>query len=121
MGEVHPTLHARIRLEPHDSVGRRAGPHPPHVLPELRVAAGMSRRADLHQQPDRRQLRILLQAFPHDRLVRVQLGGHRRLRTVADLLEIPVQFPLVDPAIDTDSVTVVVAEFAESCGRIPAV
>ena len=27
-------------------------------------------------------------------------GGHRRPRTVADLLEVPVQFPLVDPAVD---------------------
>ena len=90
-------LPARIGLEPYQRVGRRPGPRLPDVLPELRVAAGIPRRANLREQPHGRQFRILLQPFPHDRLVRVQLGGHRRPRTVADLLEVPV---LVDPAID---------------------
>ncbi|WP_420464340.1 helix-turn-helix domain-containing protein [Candidatus Palauibacter sp.] len=44
VGEVHLALTTRLRLEPHQRLRRQRGPDLADVLPELRVAAGVSRR-----------------------------------------------------------------------------
>ena len=102
MGEVDLRLVAQRRLEAHDRLFRRLRLDPTDVLLDLGVAAWVAGSLDLLEEAHRRQLGKLFQAGNNDRLVGVQLRGHRRPRLTANrlLVELPVQLTGLDPVVD---------------------
>ena len=100
--EVHLALAAGRRLEADRRLDRLARPRRTHVVAHPGVAARIARRADLVEQPLRRQLRERLETRLDDRLVGIQLVRHRRPRRVpaGTGRELPVQLAGLDPVVD---------------------
>ena len=104
--EVHLALMPRRRLEPDQRFNRFARSRRPHVVVHARVAARVARSADLIEKPLRRQLRERLKTGVDDRLVGVQLVGHRRTGRIPSRTgrQIPVQLAGIDPIVDRPTV-----------------
>src|SRR6185437_11625843 len=101
LGEVDLGLKTRRRLKAHHRIRRRDRPHLPDVLLHLRVAADVTRRADLIEQPRRTESRILAQSRLDDLSIAIDLAWHWRPRRV-------VHRTFLRPAVDLSGVNPVV-------------
>ena len=103
--EVHLGLMARRGLEAHDGLGF-TGPDLPDVLLQLCVAARVAGSPDLLQEPHGGELRQCLQPGLDDRLEGIELGRHRRPRSIPRnrRIDVSVEVALRDPAVDSSTV-----------------
>src|SRR5690606_40450595 len=98
--EVDLRLVAGRRLETDDRLWSRHRPYLPHVLLQLRIAAGIAGSSNLFEQSHARQLRIGFETRPDDWLVGTELRRYRRPWPIPDhiAVQVPVQLSIPDPA-----------------------
>jgi hypothetical protein len=100
--EVDLRLPACWRLEADDGLWRRRRSDLPHEGFQLRITAAVPGRADLRQQPDRRQLRIRGESRFKDPVVGVEFRGHRPARSIPHRhrLKIPLEIARSNPPVN---------------------
>ncbi len=100
--EVDLGLTTRRRLEADDRLRRRRWTDLPHKFFQLRVAACVSRRADLREQPHRRQRWIRRETRLDDGLVVVEFCGYAPSRPIPHRcrVQIPIELAIANPAMN---------------------